>query len=733
MLKRYYLILSLALLSWSIHAQNRDPELTAAIEQTIEQAIEQTAEQATEQTTEQATEQAALPAQFSIRGEGVAGEVVYAEINYQLPVSLVAGGSIVFQQQRSQARRLQIKTPAAINFLRIVSEGQVSEGQVSEGQLRAFDIEGVGFAGDADYKASEIGFEVTSGVVKAGTVLRFIVDRLQLPTIATAHYGMPLYLYKNQETPPIRVLGNSIQISPGEFSELRLSSSSIVKPTEVVDLWLRLEDKYGNIAQARNLSLDLLVNGVFRERVDVVASVQKIDGISFQTTGSYRLEVRTGGGGMSAMSNPVLVGNKPYDIIWADLGARTELSKNLPSAEALATAAMGRYALILPVNDEGSTSPAFLPGIDNTSIVSDWKSLKTGGASVVLSKANVASFTMAKPEQPTDLRRMVPESLQLVEIVSGGSVYDWFGNKAALMGFRIGFVGSNHSHQYPGRFKEVNNAIWLTEGQDWFDALSNHQTYVSVGSKMVLAVSPMKLNMEPTRKLGLEIVAEGPIVSVKVFKNGRLFKTRRQFDTSGNRFRLVVESSSEPFSRIMSKPRNAREWLGYVVTQEQDITVDQVDQVDQIGQIDQVGQAWRVQPGRQRGRVDFLTRTHGLNQFLEFELGSANADTVIEIGIAPGYEDAAWIPNDRLPQPTSGQKFLIPIAEAILGATRTIEVEGYQDSVRIEPALVPFGASMRFNFEDPSTPHLGDYYYFRVRLADGSFAYTSPIYVGDFE
>ena len=732
MLKPYYLILSLSLLSWSIHAQNRVPELTAATEQTTEQTAEQTAEQATGQ----AAEQAAHPAQFSIRGEGVAGEVVYAEISYQLPVSLVAGGSIVFQQQRTQARRLQIANPAAINFLRIVSEGQVSEGQVSEGevlerqvsegevlegQLRALDIEGVGFAGDADYKASEIGFEVTSGVVKAGTVLRFIVDRLQLPTTATADYGMPLYLYKNQETPPTRVLGNSIQISPGEFSELRLSSSSIVKPAEVIDLWLRLEDKYGNIAQARNLSLDLLVNGVFRERLDVVASVQKIDGISFQATGSYRLEVRTGGGGMSAMSNPVLVGNKPYDIIWADLGARTELSKNLPSAEALATAAMGRYALTLPVNYERSTPPAFLPGIDNTSIVSDWKSLKTGGASVVLSKANVASFTMAKPEHPTDLRRMVPESLQLVEIVSGGSVYDWFGNKAALMGFRIGFVGSNHSHQYPGRFKEVNNAIWLTEGQDWFDALSNHQTYVSVGSKMVLAVSPMNLGMEPTRKLGLEIVAEGPIVSVKVFKNGRLFKTRRQFDTSGNRFRLVVESPSEPFSRIMSKPRNAREWLGYVVTQGEGITVNQV------------GQAWRVQPGRQLGRVDFLTRTHGLNQFLEFELGSANADTVIEIGIAPGYEDAAWIPNDRLPQPTSGQKFLIPIAEAILGATRTIEVEGYQDSVRIEPALVPFGASMRFNFEDPSTPHIGDYYYFRVRLEDGSFAYTSPIYVGDFE
>ena len=171
----------------------------------------------------------------------------------------------------------------------------------------------------------------------------------------------------------------------------------------------------------------------------------------------------------------------------------------------------------------------------------------------------------------------------------------------------------------------------------------------------------------------------------------------------------------------MSRPRNAREWVGYVVAQGAMITVDRV------------GQYWQVKPGRESRRVDFLTRTHGLDEFLEFELSSANADTVIEIGIAPGYEDVPWIPKDRLPKPTSGQKFLIPIDEAIQGGTRTFDVGGYRDSVRIEPALVPFESSMRYEFDDPSTPQLGDYYYFRVRLEDGGFAYTSPIYVGDFE
>ncbi|HIE86931.1 MAG TPA: hypothetical protein EYG52_07235 [Pseudomonadales bacterium] len=653
-----------------------------------------------------APEPTADAAELTVRGQSVVDEVVYAEITYQLPVSLVAGGSIVLRQQWTEGRRLQIETPASTNFVRVVTDDR------SAAQLLARYVEVVGITGEPGYQASSIAFDVTSGVLPAGTILRFVIDRLQLPTRAMTHYEIPLYLKNNQQASLTRVPGNTIQIGPGDFSQLSLYSSSVATPGELVDLWVRLEDEYGNIAQAQNLSLDLLVNGVFTERLDVVTSVQKIDGISFRAAGTYQLELRTGGGGISATSNPVLVSNKPYRIIWADLGVPTEMLAGAHSAEELARNAMGRYDLTLPADHET---------LDDTSVVSHWQSLAAGGASLVLSKSDTASFTIAKPEQPTDLRRMVPGNLQLVEIVSGGSVYDWFGNRAAMMGFRIGFTGSNYSLQYPGRFQEVNTAIWLTEGQHWFDAMSKHQTYVSVGSKIVLAVSPMNFGLEPIRNLVLEIAAASPIVSVEVFKNGSLFKTRRQLDTGGSRFRLVVESSSEPFSRLMSRPRNAREWVGYVVAQGARITVDRV------------GQYWQIKPGQESRRVDFLTRTHGLDEFLEFELTSADADTVIEIGIAPGYEDVAWIPKDRLPKPTSGQKFLIPIEEAIRGGTRTFEVEGYRDSVRIEPALVPFESSMRYEFNDPSTPQLGDYYYFRVRLEDGDFAYTSPIYVGDFE
>ncbi len=705
MFKKCYLIVGFVLLSLPTLAETSDPEHVVATEQAAGDL----------QHAAGATGLVTGAAEFRIRGQSVAGGVVYAEIEYQLPISLIEGGSLVLRQEGTRAHTLQIETSAANNFVRVLPS------EPAGAQLRAREIGVAGIAGEPQFQASAIAFEVTSGVLRAGTILRFVVERLQLPTTAMTRYEIPLYLKTDSEASFVRVPTSATQIDPGEFSHLSLYASSITTPGEIVDLWLRLEDAYGNIARPQNMTLDLLVNGVFRERVDVIAAVQRIDGISFQAPGTYQLEIRTGGGGISASSNPVLVSNKPYTIIWADLGVPTTMSEGVHSSDELMRLAVGRYDLTLPADHKELDESSIASVLDDTTVVSHWKSLQKGGASLVFSKGDTASLTIAKPEQPTDLRRMVPGDLKLVEIASGGSVYDWFGTSAANMGFRVGFTGSNHSHQYPGQYRVVNTAIRVDEGQDWFDALSNRQTYVSVGSKMVLLVSPMNLDLTPIRKISLEIAADAPIDSVEVFKNGSLFKAKRQRDTGGNRFRLVVESSSEPFSRLMSKPRNAREWVGYVATEGSELTVDRV------------GQSWQVKPGRQAGRVDFLTRTHGLGEFLEFELATANEDTVIEIGIAPGFEDAAWIPNDRLPKQTSGHKFLIPIAEAMQGGTRTFEVEGYRDSVRIEPALVPFESSMRYDFDDPSTPHLGDYYYFRIRLQDGSFAYTSPIYVGDFE
>ena len=93
-----------------------------------------------------APEQTAGAAELAVRGQSLADGVVYAEINYPLPVSLVAGGSIVLRQQWTEVRRLQIETPASTNFVRVVTD------EPSAALLLARDVEVVGIAGEPGYR-----------------------------------------------------------------------------------------------------------------------------------------------------------------------------------------------------------------------------------------------------------------------------------------------------------------------------------------------------------------------------------------------------------------------------------------------------------------------------------------------------------------------------------------------------------------------------------------------------
>ena len=118
MLKQYNLMVCLVVLSLPVLAEISYPELVVAIEQ------------------------AAGKAEFRVRGQGGVDEVVYAEIKYQLPVSLVTGGSIVLRQFSKEVRRLQIGTRASTNFVRLVTSEPLGA------QLLASEVEGTGIAGE---------------------------------------------------------------------------------------------------------------------------------------------------------------------------------------------------------------------------------------------------------------------------------------------------------------------------------------------------------------------------------------------------------------------------------------------------------------------------------------------------------------------------------------------------------------------------------------------------------
>jgi hypothetical protein len=75
---------------------------------------------------------------------------------------------------------------------------------------------------------------------------------------------------------------------------------------------------------------------------------------------------------------------------------------------------------------------------------------------------------------------------------------------------------------------------------------------------------------------------------------------------------------------------------------------------------------------------------------------------------------------------------MIPVAELQRTAVREYEVSGYRDRITAQYAAVPQADHVSYAYTDRDEPRIGDYYYFLVDLADGSWAASSPVFVGEF-
>nr|MCS5572331.1 hypothetical protein [Pseudomonadales bacterium] len=207
-----------------------------------------------------------------------------------------------------------------------------------------------------------------------------------------------------------------------------------------------------------------------------------------------------------------------------------------------------------------------------------------------------------------------------------------------------------------------------------------------------------------------------PIESIELFKNGVEFMRHTAGINDESVYTLVVTSKNQPLSGLEAKPRNRREWIGFLATRDTDIEPE-ASRRD-----------WRLRRAHDK-RFDFLTWLHGGSRRLNFKFEKPTPDTVLEVGLASIIEDAAWLPADRSPQLIPSQHFLVPLHEMQQGAVREFDVAGYRDRIEVGPAVQPGEKDVRHNFVDTSAPRIGDYYYVKTVLTNGAYAYSSPIFV----
>ncbi len=687
-------------------------------------------------------------ATLMINGQRQAGAEVNARLSLKLNQSIEPGDQLIIGQHWTELVRLQNDQPDELAYI------TADESQNFQPTFVPLD----GPFGGLESLAQTVAFNVSESAVPAGETISFAIKSLVLPETATSYYQLRVYLQLKTAVSRLDSVGSTLtipggeealnsvtkavgtraaspgaegfgesafsfvetrplQIQPAAFSRLSVSAQSLVSPGEAVSVRFEMQDQFGNRVQDRPISLDLLVNGTFRQRVETSTALHEIDGVRFEVPGVYQLELRSGGGGIRALSNSIRVSPTPDRILWADLGEASRATHGLHSPESFSEPLV-QYDLRLPAESIGDSAASPLPGTD---AVSGRIDLLPGsdGPRMVFQNVEGRDVTVALAEKPTDLRYATPNSLQLVQVVAGGSLHRWMGDRVAGQGFRVGFVGSNHSFQYPGHYPAVYTGVRINRGQNWFDAFHRGKTWVSVGSKIEVQTAS-EIPLAPVRELSISVTAPESIVSVALFKNGAQIAELIKGEPNSAMVALDLWSDSRPFSPLKTKPRNAREWIGYLATRD-----------GSLGDAVVTPDGWQTRLDANLQRLDFFTRTHGIEKTLVVPVNSLTEDTIVEIGLAEVLEDAAWLPRDRLPASIRGRNILISAAELDETARAELEVNGYRDSLtlrRLPGGLVRQGD---FRFQDSATPRMGDYYYYIVRLIDGSYAISSPIYLAD--
>ena len=577
--------------------------------------------------------------------------------------------------------------------------------------------------------------------------------------------------------PSLEVVGEE------EVRFLNAIAPSIVQPDESFTLSVRAEDRYKNLSSGPMPAADVLLNGEpFYGISGGGPAMHHIEGVTLDTPGVYRFEVRSAAGAIAGTSNPVRVEEGPSRrIYWGELHGHTGFAEGQGSPDGYFRFGRDVARLdFLSLSEHDIWMDDFEwqalremvekyrePGKFTPILGFEWTSrLRWGGHHNVFFRNTEARqrvpnqtaplldelyqglrdgnddedvLVVPHAHQPGDWTNSDPGIERLVEIQSGHGTFEWFGNKYLENGFRVGFIGASDNHVgHPGYTGMTNRqmgglaAVLAPEntGDAIFSALRRRATYATTGERIILDAATNAAGMgqdqvnSAARTIQCSVSGTAPIDSIEVVKNGKVIYTKRYLQgdlTENAAVQISFEASTEVVGR-RQVPRGDRPWKGVV----------RVEGAEIVG----LDEPWYAHPSTYsaalRGdRVEFRTNTRGRSLGLVLKLRGASADTrvvvemeeTLELNGSGGYE------RTRQTLPANRQDFIL----GDLGGEvdrREYQVLEHTDALSLQ--LVVDGGSLDqdFTYTDRDDLQEGDSYYLRVRQLDGAMAWSSPVWIG---
>ena len=583
-----------------------------------------------------------------------------------------------------------------------------------------------------------------------------------------------------------RLYGESRKIRSGEAAMVKVVAPQLVETDAPFQSYIELLDQYGNPANGTLPSFDILLDGSFITRADSSDSSTAIVQIPEQvirTPGLHTISVRSTGGGLRGLSPLMLASDDPpFRLQWTDFSTQSlaRLSGSAPNRSPAALMDVNQISL-----------PSNIPvEIDmNADVVRrlSYKGITTGGSWLELNNASVRT-AMLLAELTGDRRR---PSTGLIQLLAGPSGHEWLLAHYAQLGSTFGLAATRMTLQSRRRTPGPATAILLRPEESWLQALNKGRTYVSNGSKAIVlwelngSAPGSRVADSSRRQLRAVIYSNVPVVQLDWLKNSQPLASALSepiTDTKESSEHVVrptaeprrlwlnisLSSSAKPAKPGLSLPRNGREWLGYIKLTGLELLNFSAPGFDSVSDT-----AITINPN-DPNRIDFLGWTHGSTVSFRVRveipadtqsaisglgaqqdqpgITSTATRTVvldearlqvekkqpellsIELHIREGFEDVLFLPGEREPSATPGLNEIIALDMIQTEPfRRDLIASGYRDkvTVSIEPEL----EAKSYSFEYLDTLELlpGDYYHARIRLENGDFIWTSPIFVGGFD
>lgn len=675
----------------------------------------------------------------------VAGAVSNIEQTITLGSQIVPGGGFLVTKHWEHAVELQVTNSGELNFVSLKSEDLNIRFEITSRVVS-------GIHGGLDQKIDALYFKLVEGELQVGDKVTIEYRNLTLPTKVSDHFSLPVYFSVNEFAGLFQIQEEQLIIHGGRLAKASLIVPSYIRAGINFEAKVYLKDKFGNLAEDRFPSFDIIRNGVFYQRISAgIVSEHIIEGLNLDYGSEASIELRSSGGGISVSANPFTFANTRKQIRWGD--TRVHTSAGIGDMPPVA------LDFVIP-----ATRDEFL----NTSNwnakmgLKSWiwqKDVKHGGRHQVISDwfqgdLNAQSdlvgamlprtaIVIGSAAVPIDDRSINNKLLKYIELLSNTSQFESYANRLLSKGYRLSFAASNQSELIPlgPRVDAALTAVIVEDGEDWFSAFSKGRTYVTTGHRAILDVSVN--NALPGERIvskaegseDLERVIEGRVKGtagihkVDLVKNGKVINSK-MFSTVpegelSHLLKITFYSDANAYQGQRDLPRNGREWLGYFKSEAK------IKAVDAPGFLDSARQGLAQS---EPNRVDFITWTRGSHSGFLVDLEDADGDTVFEINLKEGHEDIDVIPRTRQASHIPSVRQMIPYFDLVEGPQhRKVAVNGYEDEITLEFINPLTKKDVNFRFVDKAELKQGDYYYIRVQQIDDQMAWSSPVFVGGFD